>query len=81
MSLPDWQRNGWLVEHRATRQEVRDLFGIVDRDLEDCRTEGLSPDWRLNIAYNAALQVATAALCASGYRASPALHRTRKQWR
>jgi len=52
-------------------------MGIVARDLEDCRTEGLSPDWRLNIAYNAALQAATAALCASGYRAARESHHYR----
>jgi len=31
---------------------------------------GLDPDWRLNIAYNAALHSATAALAAEGYRAT-----------
>ena len=77
MSLPDWRKNGWLLEHRSTPQEIRDLFGIVDRDLEDCRTDGLSPDWRLNIAYNAALQAATAALCAAGYRAAREAHHYR----
>ena len=77
MSLANWQKNGWLVEHRATRDEIRDLMGIVARDLEDCRTEGLSPDWRLSIAYNAALQAATAALCASGYRAAREAHHYR----
>ncbi len=77
MSLANWQKNGWLVEHRTSRTEIRDLMGIVARDLEDCRTEGLSPDWRLNIAYNAALQAATAALCASGYRAAREAHHYR----
>jgi hypothetical protein len=77
VSLGNWQKNGWLVEHRATRAEIRDLMGIVARDLEDCRTEGLSPDWRLNIAYNAALQAAAAALCASGYRAAREAHHYR----
>ena len=77
MSLPNWQKNGWLVEHRSSRNEIRDLLGIVARDLEDCRTEGLSPDWRLNIAYNAALQAATAALCASGCRAAREVHHYR----
>ena len=77
MSLANWQKNGWLVEHRTSRNEIRDLLGIVARDLEDCRTEGLSPDWRLNIAYNAALQAATAALCASGYRAAREAHHFR----
>jgi len=37
----------------------------------------LSPDWALNIAYNAALQSATAALAAAGYRASRDQHRYR----
>jgi hypothetical protein len=37
--------------------------------LRECQAEGLSPDWRLAIAYNSALQSATAALAAAGYRA------------
>jgi hypothetical protein len=77
VSLANWQKNGWLVEHRASRDEIRDLMGIVARDLEDCRTKGLSPDWTLSIAYNAALQAATAALCASGYRAAREAHHYR----
>lgn len=37
----------------------------------------MSPDWKLNIAYNAALQAATAALAASGYRAAREQHHYR----
>ena len=37
----------------------------------------MSDDWRLAIAYNAALQCATAALAASGYRASREAHHFR----
>lgn len=37
-------------------------------DLADAAIEGLSPDWQLGIAYNAALQLATLALAAEGYR-------------
>ena len=37
----------------------------------------VSADWRMNIAYNAALQAATAALAASGYRASRDQHHFR----
>ncbi|MDH7499322.1 MAG: hypothetical protein QHH30_02945 [candidate division NC10 bacterium] len=70
MSLQDWLRNGWLAEHQTSPQEVAELLGIVDRDLVECQTPGLSPDWQLNIAYNAALQAAIAALAASGYRAA-----------
>lgn len=52
-------------------------MAIVDRDLKDCRSEGLSADRRFNIAYNAILQAATAALAAAGYRASRDSHHYR----
>jgi hypothetical protein len=50
---------------------------VLDRDLADSAAEGLSADWRLNIAYNAALQAATVALAAAGYRASRDQHHYR----
>lgn len=68
--MKDWLKNGWLVEHRTSPQEVRNLLGVADRDLDDCRAAGLSADWKMNIAYNAALQATTAALAACGFRAS-----------
>src|SRR3990172_7730889 len=77
MSLADWERNGWLIGHRTTPNEIRDLLAVVDRDLADSEARGLSPDWRMNIAYNAALQAATAALAAAGYRASRDQHHYR----
>jgi hypothetical protein len=66
--LQQWLANGWLKKHPATRQEILGLLSIVDRDIAECQNTGLSADWRLNIAYNAALQAATAALRASGFR-------------
>lgn len=77
MSLKDWLQNGWLVEHQPSPREIADLLAVVDRDLADARAKGLSPDWRLNIAYNAALQAATAALAAEGYRAAREAHHYR----
>ncbi len=53
------------------------MLGVADRDLRDCVSPGLSEDWRLAIAYNAALQCASAALAASGYRASREAHHYR----
>jgi uncharacterized protein (UPF0332 family) len=70
MSLKDWLRNGWLVAHEPSRQEIRDLLAIAGRDLRECRAESLSQDWRLAIAYNSALQSASAALLAAGYRSA-----------
>lgn len=70
MSLPDWQRNGWLTAHKSSVREVRDLFGVVDRDLQDSAINEISTDARLGMAYNAALKAGTIALAAAGYRAS-----------
>jgi hypothetical protein len=56
VTLNDWERNGWLQAHRTAPEEVADFLALVERDLADSRTPGLSADWRLNIAYNAALQ-------------------------
>lgn len=77
MSLSDWLKNGWLVEHRTSAREISDLLKAVERDLADSRTPALSADWKMNIAYNAALQSATAALAAAGYRASREQHHYR----
>jgi hypothetical protein len=77
VSLSDWARNGWLVEHKTSPQEIADLLGVADRDLHDCAVKGLSDDWRLAIAYNAALQCAVATLAASGYRAARDAHHFR----
>jgi hypothetical protein len=77
VSLQDWLKSRWLIEHQTSRQEIADLLGMADRDLTQCRTPNLSPDWQLNIAYNAALQAATAALAAAGYRAAREAHHYR----
>lgn len=77
MSLQDWLRNGWLVEHKTSREELQSLFALADRDLIDSQVPALSPDWRFNIAYNAALQAATAALAVAGYRAAREAHHYR----
>ena len=77
MSLSEWQVRGWLLRHRADRQETRDLCAIADRDITDAQVEGISPDTRLSIAYNAALQLAIAALAASGFRPGREAHHYR----
>jgi hypothetical protein len=66
-----------VTAHRPNRREIADLLAVADRDLEQCRDPGLHPDWRLAIAYNAALQCATAALAAVGYRAAHEAHHHR----
>ena len=79
MSLRDWLANRWLDEHETNAEEIGNLLALADRDIHDAQSAELSVDWRFNIAYNAALQLAGAALAASGYRvvrSGPHHHRT-----
>ena len=77
MTLKNWRDNGWLADHKTSPQEITDLLAVAERDLKDSSAPSLSPDWQLAIAYNAALQAATAALSANGYRASREAHHYR----
>jgi len=71
MSLEDWQKFGWLKAHKTNRTRSQNFWPspIVIGSVED---PGLHNDWGFNIAYNAALQIATAALAARGYQAERA---------
>ncbi len=77
MTLEQWQRNGWLTSHTPSREEIADLLAAADRDLASARTPGHHADWRLNIAYNAALQCGVAALAACGFRSARDAHHYR----
>lgn len=77
MSLREWLNNGWIRAHRTSREEIGSLLRIADRDLKDSRAVGVSSDNRFVMAYNAALQSATAALAASGYRTEKGDHHLR----
>ena len=77
MSLPDWHKFGWITTHQTSATEIRDLLGVLDRDLKDSAVEDISADARLGMAYNATLKAATIALAAAGYRASRDQHHYR----
>jgi hypothetical protein len=77
VSLSDWVKAGWAVEHKTSPQEISHLFKIVDRDLADCRILDLSLDRRFMTAYHAALGCATIALLASGFRLTSGDHHVR----
>ena len=68
MSLTEWLNQGKLVRQRSSPREIADIFSVVERDLADSQVPGLSNDSQLISAYKAALQLAKAALAASGYR-------------
>lgn len=67
MSLKTWRDNGWLKAHKTSKREIKNLLGIVDRDLVDSEGD-ISEDWRFGIAYNAALKLCTTLLYAEGYK-------------
>ncbi len=74
MSLKALLADGRIRAHKTSAREVADLLRVVDRDLADAAIPQLSTDRRFATAYNAALQLATIALHASGHRAAGAGH-------
>jgi len=77
MTLKNWKENRWLREHRTSTQEIGDLLSIVERDLHDAASSGLSTDWKFGIAYNAALKLCTILLYAEGCRPEKSLQHYR----
>jgi hypothetical protein len=67
MSLMNWLEKGHLTDHRATVAEVRNLLGVVDRELADAGVTGISDDGRFTHAYDAALLLCKLALHVSGF--------------
>jgi uncharacterized protein (UPF0332 family) len=74
MNLENWLREGRLQQHTTSAKEIADLMKVVDRDLADAAITVISADRRFATAYNAALQLATIVLYASGYRAGKSAH-------
>src|SRR5229473_4663948 len=67
MTLQNWLQIGHLINHQATVAEVRNLLGVVDRELADAGVAGLSDEGRFTHAYDAALLLCKLALHASGF--------------
>ena len=68
MTLDNLLHIGKLKAHAADKAEIARLFESARRALADAGIEGLSSDARLDLAYRAIMQVALAAMQASGYR-------------
>jgi hypothetical protein len=59
---------GGIGQGRIPQAELDDLRAVVERDLQDARIPELSAHRRFATAYNAALQLAEAAIACEGYR-------------
>jgi len=66
--------DGQLKQHRTSKKEISDLLALIQRDLTDARVTDVSNDWRYAMAYNAALQLATAVMYAEGLRTAGSAH-------
>ncbi|MEK6665773.1 MAG: SAV_6107 family HEPN domain-containing protein [candidate division NC10 bacterium] len=74
MTLKQFFAEGRLRRHTTNAREIGDLLRVVDRNLEDAAVERISVDLRFATAYQAALQLATIVLTASGFRSIGAGH-------
>ena len=70
MSLEKWAEYGWLKAEPTSRDEIKSLQAIVDRDLKDAKVTAISEDRRFEAAFSAARTAANIALRASGFRTS-----------
>ena len=65
---------GNIQKHKTSKEEILDLFKLIERDLKDASIDELSEDRRFAIAYNAALQSATVIMHCLGYRTKGEAH-------
>ena len=49
MTLQQWDDHGCLKTHQTSRQEIDDLMAIVERDISDAKSGGISTDWQFGI--------------------------------
>ena len=70
MSWSTLVANKRVHRHRTSKKEVESLLKIANRDLDDARISGLSPDRSFATAYNAVLQLSKLTIACAGYRVS-----------
>lgn len=71
MSLETWERNRWIDAHSPADSEIAALIETAEHAIDQADSLiGLSPAWKMKMAYDAILCCARACLYRSGYRAS-----------
>lgn len=79
MTLANLLKIGRLNTHAPTGAEIQRLLAAAARNLADARVAAVSDETRFDAAYKAIMQMALAAMLASGYRPStsePGHHQT-----
>ncbi len=70
-TLINWLKEERLKQHKTSKNEIAQLFKIVERDLSDAQIDELSSDRRFITAYNAGLQLTTIVMRIYGLRTNP----------
>ena len=70
VNLKKYVTKGYIVSTPTDKEEIARLIRLAERDISESAEKCHETDWQFAIAYNAALQLATIALRASGYRAT-----------
>jgi hypothetical protein len=68
MTWTVWLAEGRVETHRPVGAEIAAQRRAASRSLNDTKATGLSPEGRFQLAYGAALDLATIAVLASGHR-------------
>ena len=79
MTLANLLKIGRLKSHASNTAEIRRLLAAAARNLADARVAAVSDETRFDAAYKTIMQLALAAMLASGYRPStsePGHHQT-----
>jgi hypothetical protein len=79
VTLANLLKIGRLKSHEPNGAEIRRLLAAAARNLVDARVEAVSDETRFDAAYKTIMQLALAAMLASGYRPStsePGHHQT-----
>jgi len=73
MSYQKLLKEGKIKTHRATKEEIKHILEVADRDLKFAKeTMAHNWDWAFAIAYNAALSASRAYMYQEGYRPTSA---------
>ncbi|OIO34470.1 MAG: hypothetical protein AUJ70_01000 [Candidatus Omnitrophica bacterium CG1_02_40_15] len=74
MALENWFEQGKLVKHKATKEELAAILGVVERNFQDASIKGLSSDQKYILSYQAAFEASLALIKCHGFRPIKAGH-------
>jgi uncharacterized protein (UPF0332 family) len=74
VGLENWFKIGKLIKHQTNKEELKAIFGVIDRCIKDADLKGLSSDQKYISSYQAAFEAAMALVYFHGYRPIKAGH-------